>query len=202
MSPGVVSDIELPRTIPESHQTPANITHAARFSLVARTVAITGGGRGLGITLAAAVLEAGGNVACIDILERPSKDEWETLEKTAKASGQRAQYHQCDVTDEAGLEQVLEEIATDAANQGAPFYGAIACAGIQQKVPAVDYPAADFERILKVNVTGVFLTAKHSAKILIRTGAAGSIVLIASMSGQVANRVCQHDNLCTIRHRC
>lgn len=94
-----------------------------------------------------------------------------------------------DITDEDNLSKVLDEVAVEGDKVGAPFYGAIACAGIQQKVPAVEYPKTDFERIMSVNVTGTFLTAKHSARIMIEKGVKGSIVMIASMSGEIANRV-------------
>lgn len=186
---GIVADLALPAEVPESHLTPANASHAALFSLRQKTIAITGGGRGLGITLAAAVLEAGGSVACLDVLEAPAAPEWAALQQTAAAAGLSLSYRRVDITDEASLSRVLDEVAAEGDAAGAPFYGAVACAGVQQKIPAVEYPKDDFERILKVNVTGTFLTAKHSARILIKNGIKGSIVMIASMSGQIANRV-------------
>lgn len=88
---------------------------------------------------------------------------------------------------------ILDTIAKTADDRGAPFSGIVACAGIQQKVPAIEYPARDFERILQVNVTGTFITAKHAARILAERNRSGSIVLVASMSGQIANRVCTAD---------
>ena len=184
-----VADLALPAVVPESQQTPANASHAALFSLANKTVAITGGGRGLGITLAGAVLEAGGHVACLDILPEPAAAEWAALQKIAKASNLGLSYRRVDVTDEEALKSVFDEIDAEAAAQGAPLYGCVACAGIQQKVPAIDYPAADFENIQRVNVTGTFLTAKHTARILVKNGVRGSLILIASMSGQIANRV-------------
>lgn len=42
----------------------------------------------------------------------------------------------------------------------------------------------------QVNITGVFMTAQAVAKEMIRWGRGGSIAMIASMSGTVANRVC------------
>ncbi|KAH6853134.1 D-arabinitol 2-dehydrogenase [Chaetomium sp. MPI-CAGE-AT-0009] len=186
MSPSATTPT--PAFVPESQQTPANTPYAAPFSLANKTVAITGGGRGLGITLAGAVLEAGGSVACLDILPEPAADEWAALQKIAKASNLGLSYRRVDVTDEEALATIFDEIDIEAAAQGSPFYGCVACAGIQQKVPAIEYPAADFERIQRVNVTGVFLTAKHTARILVKNGVHGSIVLIASMSGQIANR--------------
>lgn len=191
MAPAVVSDIELPaHQTPETLLTPAsNAPSFKLFSLEGKTVAITGGGRGLGITLALAVVEAGGNVACLDILEAPSPTEWPHLNKVAKAGGRTVSYRRCDVTDEAAVEQAFLNIEDEADTLGAPFWGAIACAGIQQQIAAFDYPAADFERILKVNVTGVFNTCKFAARALRDKKRLGSIVIIASMSGNIANRV-------------
>jgi NAD(P)-dependent dehydrogenase (short-subunit alcohol dehydrogenase family) len=159
------------------------------FSLAGKTVAITGAGRGLGITLAFAVIEAGGHAACLDILPEPSNTEWQALTKLAKQLGTSVTYRKCDVTSEAEVTQALEEISREGDEQGAPLNGMVACAGIQQRVPALDYEASDFERMLRVNVVGAFISVKRAARILKDKGTGGSIVLIASMSGQVANRV-------------
>jgi NAD(P)-dependent dehydrogenase (short-subunit alcohol dehydrogenase family) len=67
--------------------------------------------------------------------------------------------------------------------------GLIAAAGIQQETPALEYTAEDCDRMMSVNVTGCFMTAQAVAKQMIRFGNGGSVVLIASMSGTVANRV-------------
>lgn len=190
MAPAIVSDIELPAEVPESRITPASKASTFKlFSLEDKTVAITGGARGLGITLAIAVVEAGGSVACLDILEEPSAAEWAQLNKVAMANGSSVSYRKCDVTDETSMDTVIKEIVTEAENSGSPFWGAIACAGIQQQIPALDYPAADFDRMLRVNVTGVFNTCKYTARALKENKAPGSIVIISSMSGNVANRV-------------
>ena len=191
MAPAALSDVELPPNgVPESLETPAAATPTNKsFSLEGKTIAITGGGRGLGITLALAVVEAGGNVACLDILDSPSADEWARLAKLAKASRLEVSYHRCDVTDEQAVEAVMEAVSREADALGTPFWGAIACAGIQQQIPALDYPAADFDRMLRVNVTGVFNTCKYTARMLQAKKSPGSIVIISSMSGNVANRV-------------
>ncbi|KAF7554275.1 hypothetical protein G7Z17_g3022 [Cylindrodendrum hubeiense] len=179
MSPALFSDVSevAPRTTPPSP-----------FSLANKTIAITGAGRGLGITLAQAVVEGGGCVACLDILPEPAADQWAELQKVAKAAGVTATYDRCDVTVETEVQGLLERIADEGAARGADLAGVVACAGIQQKLSALEYPAADFERILRVNSVGVFTTAKYAAKAMIDRKLKGSIVLIASMSGQIANR--------------
>jgi NAD(P)-dependent dehydrogenase (short-subunit alcohol dehydrogenase family) len=188
----VVSDTSLPPKIPESSQTPANSTVANLFSLKDRTVIVTGAGRGLGITLALAVLEAGGNVACLDVLPQPAGAEWRRIDQTRKESGLDVTYHQCDATDEERVQKVLAEVATGASKRNRPVRGLIHCAGIQQMVDAIDYPTDGFKRILDVNVTGSFIMAKHTARLMKEAEVAGSIVFIASMSGHIANRVCSH----------
>lgn len=67
--------------------------------------------------------------------------------------------------------------------------GLVAAAGIQQETPALDYTSQDANRMFEVNVTGVMMTAQAVAKQMIRFGNGGSIALIASMSGTIANRV-------------
>ena len=186
---GIIPDLALPRSIPESKQSPANTSHASRFSLNNKTIVVTGAGRGLGITLAEAVLEAGEHVACLDILDEPAEEAWSPLRELARKSYLGLSYHKVDITNEEHLERVFKEVDKQASEINAPFHGAIACAGVQQKLDAVDYPAADFERVLRVNVTGAFLTAEFSAQIMVKNKTRGSIVLIASMSGQIANRV-------------
>ncbi|KAF4950925.1 hypothetical protein FSARC_13061 [Fusarium sarcochroum] len=189
MAPAIVSDIELPANVPETKQTPASKASTYKlFSLEEKTIAITGGARGLGITLAIAVVEAGGSVACLDILEEPSPDEWAQLNKIAKANKASVSYRKCDVTDEQSVETAMNAIAAEADQAGAPFWGTIACAGIQQQIAAIDYPAADFDRILRVNVTGVFNACKYAARVLREKNSPGSIVIIGSMSGNIANR--------------
>jgi NAD(P)-dependent dehydrogenase (short-subunit alcohol dehydrogenase family) len=200
MPEAIVPDTILPDEIPESHQTPANAPIAELFSLRGRTVVVTGAGRGLGITLATAVLEAGGDVVCLDILPSPSEEEWSQLKNIQKTSKTYAKYHQCDITNEEAVISTLAEAAEEADRRRKPIRGLISCAGIQQMIDAMDYPSDGFRRILEVNVTGSFLVAKRAARILRDQGTPGSIVFIASMSGQIANRVSQKANYRDLRH--
>jgi NAD(P)-dependent dehydrogenase (short-subunit alcohol dehydrogenase family) len=83
----------------------------------------------------------------------------------------------------------LGKIVEDIASKHGRLDGLIAAAGIQQETPALEYTAADANRMFEVNVTGVFMTSQAVAKQMIKFGNGGSIVLIASMSGSVANKV-------------
>lgn len=151
MAPAISLDHTLPPVVPESKETPAAFAPTNDlFSLAGRTVAITGGGRGLGMTLTTAVLEAGGDVVCMDLLPEPSAEEWIAVQKLAKSKGLQATYNKCDVTDEEATEILLEKIAADGKARNMPLRGLITCAGIQQMVPALDYPIDGYRKILDV----------------------------------------------------
>ena len=189
----------LQQSIVKDHALPPNdiqARHPARktslgdlFSLEDRTVIVTGAGRGLGITLATAVLEAGGDVVCLDLLRRPSEMEWAGITEIEGKTGRKATYYQCDITREEHVQTVLENAKSQAEHRKKPVRGLISCAGIQQMADATEYPIDGFKRILDVNVTGSFLIAKHTARQMRDAKNSGSIVFIASMSGQIANRV-------------
>jgi NAD(P)-dependent dehydrogenase (short-subunit alcohol dehydrogenase family) len=151
MAPSVSLDHTTPAVVPESNETPAAFVPANDlFSLAGRTVMITGGGRGLGMCLTTAVLEAGGDVACLDLLSEPSEEEWSAVQKLAKQRGLQATYTQCDITNEENTKKVLEDIAAEALCRNKPLRGAITCAGIQQMVPALDYPIDGYRKMLDV----------------------------------------------------
>ena len=84
----------------------------------------------------------------------------------------------------------LNKVVAEIADHEGRLDGLIAAAGIQQETPALEYSAEDANRMFEVNITGVFMTAQAAAKQMIRFGKGGSIVLIASMSASVANKVC------------
>ena len=100
--------------------------------------------------------------------------------------GTTLSYRRIDVRDVEGLNDIVEDIATAHGR----LDGLIAAAGIQQETPALEYTAADANLMMSINVTGCFMTAQAVARQMVRFGNGGSVVLIASMSGTIANRVC------------
>lgn len=120
----------------------------------------------------------------LDRLPEPHPDFHVVAEK-AKKLNSKLEYRQIDVRDVESLHKTVEEIASIEGRMD----GLIAAAGIQQETPALEYKAEDANRMFEVNITGVFMTAQAVAKQMIKFGNGGSIVLIASMSGTIANRV-------------
>lgn len=179
----------LPAEIPEREETEAAVPFDQLFSLKDKTFFITGGGRGLGLSIAWAIVSAGGHVACTDILPAPVEDEWSALQAKAKSEGVEATYYTCDVTDEKAVAATVASVSQHCREVNAPLSGAITSAGIIQKIDVLNYSAVDFENVFRVNTTGTFISAKAVAKEMAQNGIKGSIVMIASMSGTIANRV-------------
>ncbi|OQD72160.1 hypothetical protein PENPOL_c001G02899 [Penicillium polonicum] len=165
---------------------PVLMGHKSRmpeFSLTGKVVLVSGAARGLGLVQAEALLEAGAKVYALDRLEEPAP-EFELIQQRAKELGTALHYRRIDVRDTELLNSVIETIA----NEEGRMDGLVAAAGIQQETPALEYSAKDSNTMFEINVTGVFMTSQAVAKQMIRFGNGGSIAMIASMSGTVANR--------------
>jgi NAD(P)-dependent dehydrogenase (short-subunit alcohol dehydrogenase family) len=159
-------------------------TRMPEFSLAGKVVCVSGAARGLGLTQAEALLEAGARVYALDRLEEPSPEFYEIQKRAREELGTELNYRRIDVRDTELLNSVVESIADTERR----LDGLVAAAGIQQETPALEYTSKDANTMFEVNVTGVFMTAQAVAKQMIRFGNGGSIALIASMSGTVANR--------------
>ncbi|KAL2023600.1 hypothetical protein VTK56DRAFT_1757 [Thermocarpiscus australiensis] len=156
------------------------------FSLRDRVIIVSGGARGVGLTQAEALLEAGAVVHALDRLPTPAQDSdfSRVAARAASELGSSLTYHRVDVRDQKSLNEIVGGIA----EREGRLDGLIAAAGIQQETPALEYTAEDADKMLGVNVTGVLLTAQAVARQMIKRKQKGSMVLIGSMSGTVANR--------------
>ncbi|KAI1355453.1 hypothetical protein F5Y01DRAFT_177788 [Xylaria sp. FL0043] len=157
------------------------------FDLHGKVIVVSGGAQGLGLVQTEALLEAGATVHVLDRQsEPPAGSMYQKVVQRAKDElGTAVFYHQVDVrTGVESLNAIVEKIA----EKHERMDGLVAAAGIQQETPALEYTASDADRMLGVNVTGVLMTAQAVARQMTRLGSTGSLVLVASMSGTVANR--------------
>ncbi|KAL9583067.1 MAG: hypothetical protein Q9212_002926 [Teloschistes hypoglaucus] len=154
------------------------------FNLIDKVILVSGAAQGLGLTQSEALLEAGATVYALDRQSEPSPDFYRVQKRAAEELGTTFYYRQTDVRDVDNLHKIVAEIG----DKHGRMDGLIAAAGIQQETPALEYTAKDANRMFEVNITGVFMTAQAVAKQMIRFGNGGSICLIGSMSGHIANR--------------
>jgi NAD(P)-dependent dehydrogenase (short-subunit alcohol dehydrogenase family) len=146
--------------------------------LAAKVALVTGAGGGLGTAIAIRLAAEGASVLCTD---RDLARAEATASAVNKAGGSASAY-QADVADAAQCEaQVAETVAR---------YGridiAVNNAGVAFHKLALDTDLEDWERVLRINLTGSFLTAKAAARHMVAQGG-GRIIQIGSISGQRGN---------------
>lgn len=151
------------------------------FDLTGRAALVTGAGSGIGQRLAVGLAEAGADVSCLDLdVRRTGCDE--TAERI-KAAGRRAIVLTADVTDPAGVDAAIEAHEAELG----PLAVAVNCAGINHSAPAEEMTDEDWQRVINVNLTGIFYCCRAEARRMLDRGA-GSIINIASMSATIVNR--------------
>jgi gluconate 5-dehydrogenase len=149
------------------------------FDLSGRTAIVTGAGSGLGIIFAEALAEAGADVTCADIDLAGAERTAERL----RGLGRRAVAVRANVTDEAAVAAMVERTVAELGGLDILVNNA----GIAVGGPPEAVTLADWQRVVDVNLTGVFLCAREAAKAMIAAGNGGRIINVASILGAVAS---------------
>lgn len=142
--------------------------------LQGRITAITGGALGIGRATARLFAAEGATVALGDV----EIDGAETVAKEITDSGGRAIAVRVDVGDASQVQAFVDRIVADFGRLDVMF----ANAGIAHSAPFLDHPEAQWDRVLRVNLTGVFLCCQAAARQMVRQGG-GRIVTTASING-------------------
>ena len=132
---------------------------------------VTGAARGIGAAAARLLAAEGAKVMLADVLNEP-------LAAVASDIGANAATCATDVTDEAAVKTLVAETV----RRWGKVDAALLNAGIEGKVgPIEDYTAEMFDKVMAVNVRGVWLGLKYVMQAMAATG--GSIVITSSTSG-------------------
>jgi len=149
------------------------------FELTGRRALVTGAGQGLGKGMALALAEAGADVAVVDVRA-------ETARQTAdeiRSLGRKAAVIVADVADQ---EQV-RAMAAETEQALGPIDILVNNAGISAHVDSDKMALSDWQRVMDVNITGVFLCCQAFAPAMINRRY-GRIINISSMSGLIVNK--------------
>lgn len=145
------------------------------LSLAGRVALVTGGGSGIGEAACHALAAAGAAVAVVDIRAEPAQ----AVAEQITAAGGRALALTADVADEEAMSAAVTRTATELGGLHVVF----ANAGINGMQTPIDEMTLDeWHATIETNLTGVFLTVKHSIPHL-RAAGGGSIVMTASING-------------------
>jgi sorbose reductase len=152
----------------------------ALFDLTGRKVMVTGGGMGIGRGYALALAGAGADVAIVDIKEKNASNTVEEI----KSLGRDSLFVKCDVTNE---EQVTSMIGEVVERFGKLDIG-VNNAGIGILGADETMSKENWDRVIALDLTAVFLCAQAEARQMIKQEPmGGKIINTASMSATIAN---------------
>jgi gluconate 5-dehydrogenase len=153
----------------------SNLQHL--FRLDGKVALITGGGSGLGAAIAEGYAGYGAKVVLVDVDQAQAQQVAQTIE----AAGGAAIALACDVASSADV--------TAAVAQTLAQFGKIDIlvnnAGIGQRSPAEDMTDDAWDRVLDINLSGIFYFCRQVGRAMIERGQGGRIINMASIAGLV-----------------
>ncbi|MBV8949611.1 MAG: SDR family oxidoreductase [Actinobacteria bacterium] len=134
---------------------------------------VTGGASGIGRAAVARLRDAGARVAVLDVQEPADPVECAI---------------RCDVADELA---VVDAVAGVVAQLGPPDVAVLA-AGVGGSAPLLRMTVDEWDQVQRINLRGVFLTLRESARAMAAHGRAGAIIAVGSVSGILSDRWMSH----------
>jgi NAD(P)-dependent dehydrogenase (short-subunit alcohol dehydrogenase family) len=149
------------------------------FDLTGRVALITGGSRGLGLQMGEALGEMGAKLA----ITARKRDELDAAVKHLAALGIEAVPYVCDIGD--------AEAAAAMVNAVLERFGQIDIlvnnAGVAWGAATVDHPLEAWNKVINLNLTGIFVVTQAVGKLSMIPRGKGRVVNIASISGLGGN---------------
>ncbi|MFC5788536.1 SDR family oxidoreductase [Agromyces tardus] len=148
----------------------------AQYDVGDRSAIVTGGGSGIGRSVALLLAANGASVVVNDM----NGDHADAVVDEIRAAGGEAEASVGDVTDAAWIESSI-----DTANSLAPLRIAVNNAGIGGAAALIgDYPVESWDKVLDVNLSSIFRGMRAQLPAMVKNGG-GSIVNVASILGSV-----------------
>jgi glucose 1-dehydrogenase len=146
--------------------------------LSGKTALVTGAAQGIGLACAQALAAEGAAVVLTDLNDALGRE----AVATVASAGVQCAFTACDVSRKASVEAAVRFSVEQ--------FGAIdilvANAGIVHAAEFLDLEEADFDRVLGVNLKGVFLAGQAAARQMVKQGRGGAIVNMSSVNAVLA----------------
>lgn len=150
-----------------------------KMRLDGKAIYVTGGASGIGKSVATALAEAGADVAIVDVNLEGAEA---VAKEIADATGSKTIAIRCDVTNQDDVEAMVAKVVDTYGKLDACFNNA----GICLNVPAEEMTFEQWNKVININLNGVFLCATAAGRVMLKQGY-GSIINTASMSGHIVN---------------
>jgi NAD(P)-dependent dehydrogenase (short-subunit alcohol dehydrogenase family) len=147
-----------------------------KFDMTGKVAAVTGGARGIGRACADALQEMGCKIALLDILE-------ERVNESAQEMGNGTIGVVCDVTSKESVTAAFGRVKQELGHLDV----LVTSAGLCIWAPAEDMTEDEWDKVVDINLKGLFLCNQAAGRIMIEQKS-GSIINVASMSGSIVNR--------------
>ncbi|KAK2747739.1 hypothetical protein FQN57_001769 [Myotisia sp. PD_48] len=156
------------------------------FSLQGKTAVVTGGTRGIGQAMAIGLAEAGADIILVQVrviylflnvtslwivinganlcfdrpiteLQRDGTSNTQTRDEIIQKTGRKVTIHVADLADRDAVHTVIPSIV----EQGTAIDILVNCAGIQRRHPSEEFPTEDWDEVMQVNLTSVFILCRE-----------------------------------------
>jgi NAD(P)-dependent dehydrogenase (short-subunit alcohol dehydrogenase family) len=147
------------------------------FSLRGKVAVVIGGTGELCGAMGEGLAAAGAEVVLVGRNEEKAKPKLERIH----AAGGKGYFVSAEASEKAALEQLLETVLQRSGQVDIVVNGA----GVNSATPFLEIAEDEFDRIVRINMKGVFLGCQIFGKYLVARGQGGSIINLGSMSGVV-----------------
>ncbi len=139
---------------------------------------VTGASRGIGRAIAIAIAEQGGNVA---INYRSHTSEAQEVAEAVRASGGRALLCQTDVSDQAAVEAMVQQVVAEFGSVD----GFVSNAVYSDRELMVEADMDGFRRTIDVSMWGAFYGLRATTQQMVKQGNGGSVVIVSSPHAKI-----------------
>jgi len=149
------------------------------FDFTGKVAIVTGGGGGIGRAVAVALAKGGARVTVVDLSEELGS---ETV-RLIREQGGEAMFVKADVTKAADVENYVRQTVA-AWGRIDVFINNAGWEGVVKPIP--EYPEDAFDKVMAINVKGVFLGLKYVLPVMIEQKS-GTVVNTASVAGRIGS---------------